>query len=159
LELVDQPAEYSLPPYLLRDVRDGSVSETLRAWGLEVAGSVRTAPISRARGDNQAQLAAAPVGSSRAGADNRARSADDSLGVSAMRWSTATVPEQEMLAKPPENVGYARLTCGQPSSRPPFAQLNPKREDLANRSVTCMNVLPEGSRAPVPTVGAAAVGS
>ena len=29
----------------------------------------------------------------------------------------------------PENVGEARLTCGQPSSQTPFAQANPKRED------------------------------
>ena len=29
----------------------------------------------------------------------------------------------------PENVGEARLTCGQSSSQTPFAQVNPKRED------------------------------
>ena len=33
---------------------------------------------------------------------------------------------------PPENVGYARLTRGQPSSQNPFAQLSPKREDLTS---------------------------
>jgi hypothetical protein len=31
----------------------------------------------------------------------------------------------------PENVSEARLTCGQPSSQTPFAQVNPKREDLS----------------------------
>jgi hypothetical protein len=30
----------------------------------------------------------------------------------------------------PENVGEARLTCGQPSSQTSFAQVSPKREDL-----------------------------
>jgi len=29
----------------------------------------------------------------------------------------------------PENVGEARLTCGQPSRQTPFAQVSPKRED------------------------------
>jgi hypothetical protein len=33
----------------------------------------------------------------------------------------------------PENVGEARLTCGQPSSQTPFAQANPKREDHTER--------------------------
>jgi hypothetical protein len=32
----------------------------------------------------------------------------------------------------PENVGEARLTCGQPSSQTPFAQVSPKREDLTS---------------------------
>jgi hypothetical protein len=46
----------------------------------------------------------------------------------------AAPPEPEPSA--PENVGEARLTCGQPSSQTPFAQVSPKREDLArhNRS-------------------------
>src|SRR5438876_9675886 len=35
-------------------------------------------------------------------------------------------PEQ----KSPDNVGSARLTCGQPPSRRPSAQVSPKREDL-----------------------------
>ena len=30
----------------------------------------------------------------------------------------------------PENVGTARLTCGQPASQTPFPQASPKREDL-----------------------------
>jgi hypothetical protein len=30
----------------------------------------------------------------------------------------------------PQNVGRARLTRGQPSTQPPYAQLSPKREDL-----------------------------
>jgi hypothetical protein len=34
----------------------------------------------------------------------------------------------------PENVGEARLTCGQPSSQAPFAQVSPKREDLTRWS-------------------------
>jgi len=34
----------------------------------------------------------------------------------------------------PENVGEARLTCGQPSSQTPFAQANPKREDHSQLS-------------------------
>ena len=35
----------------------------------------------------------------------------------------------------PENVGEARLTCGQPSSQTSFAQVSPKREDLAVQGV------------------------
>jgi len=31
-------------------------------------------------------------------------------------------------------VGCARLTCEQPSTQVPFAQLRPKREDLAKTS-------------------------
>jgi hypothetical protein len=31
--------------------------------------------------------------------------------------------------QPPENVGCARLTCGQPSSRSTSNQVSPKRED------------------------------
>jgi len=31
---------------------------------------------------------------------------------------------------PPENVGEARLTCGQPLQPTPFAQVSRKREDL-----------------------------
>jgi len=37
-------------------------------------------------------------------------------------------PEPER--QPPDRVDGDRLTCGQPSSQAPFAQLNPKREDL-----------------------------
>ena len=33
--------------------------------------------------------------------------------------------------RPPDSVGSARLTCGQPSSQTPFAQLRPKREDVS----------------------------
>jgi hypothetical protein len=32
----------------------------------------------------------------------------------------------------PENVGQARLTCGQPPSRAPFTQVSPKREDVSS---------------------------
>ncbi len=39
--------------------------------------------------------------------------------------STPAEPEPHT----PENVGEARLTCGQPSSHTPFAQASPKRED------------------------------
>jgi hypothetical protein len=39
--------------------------------------------------------------------------------------STPAEPEPHT----PENVGEARLTCGQPSSQTPFAQASPKRED------------------------------
>ena len=42
--------------------------------------------------------------------------------------STPAEPEPHT----PENVGEARLTCGQPSSQTPFAQASPKREDHAN---------------------------
>ena len=46
---------------------------------------------------------------------------------------TGTTREPSTPAEPepaaPENVGEARLTCGQPSSQTPFAQVNPKRED------------------------------
>ena len=42
--------------------------------------------------------------------------------------STPAEPEPHT----PENVGEARLTCGQPSSQTPFAQASPKREDLAH---------------------------
>jgi hypothetical protein len=41
-------------------------------------------------------------------------------------------PEPEH--KPPDNVGSARLTCGQPPSRRPSAQVSPKRENLSRRS-------------------------
>jgi hypothetical protein len=40
----------------------------------------------------------------------------------------------------PENVGEARLTCGQPSSQTPFAQVNPKREDHSDRWPNSKNV-------------------
>ena len=47
---------------------------------------------------------------------------------------TGTAHESSTPAEPeppaPENVGEARLTCGQPSGQTPFAQVNPKREDL-----------------------------
>ena len=39
-------------------------------------------------------------------------------------------PEPE--TRPPESVGYARLTCEQPSAQVPFAQLRPRREDLTS---------------------------
>jgi hypothetical protein len=32
--------------------------------------------------------------------------------------------------QPPDRVGSARLTCGQPSDQPASAQVSPKREDL-----------------------------
>jgi hypothetical protein len=44
--------------------------------------------------------------------------------------STPAEPEPHT----PENVGEARLTCGQPSSQTPFTQVNPKREDHSHRS-------------------------
>ena len=49
----------------------------------------------------------------------------------------ASQPEPER--QPPDRVGKARLTCGQPSTPPPFAQLSLKREDLTRRSsrLTC----------------------
>jgi hypothetical protein len=37
-------------------------------------------------------------------------------------------------ARPQKNVGRSRLTCGQPSSQTPYAQVTPKREDLTLRS-------------------------
>jgi len=40
-------------------------------------------------------------------------------------------PEPEH--KPPDNVGSARLTCGQPASQTPSAQVSPKREDLTSQ--------------------------
>ena len=48
---------------------------------------------------------------------------------------------------PPENVGSARLTCGQPSAHGPFAQVRPKRENLSilqqvNRSVLIRPAIP-----------------
>src|SRR5258708_6124494 len=46
---------------------------------------------------------------------------------------SAAVTPAEPEPHPPENVGYARLTCGQPSSQTCFAQVNPKREDLTDR--------------------------
>ena len=46
---------------------------------------------------------------------------------------TGSTREPSMPAEPepsaPENVGEARLTCGQSSSQTPFAQVSPKRED------------------------------
>ena len=38
-------------------------------------------------------------------------------------------PEPE--TRGPENVGEARLTCGQPPSQTLFAQVRPKREDVS----------------------------
>jgi hypothetical protein len=47
-----------------------------------------------------------------------------------------STPGQQSRPEPethgPENVGQARLTCGQPSSQTPFAQVSPKREDHAD---------------------------
>jgi len=43
--------------------------------------------------------------------------------------AAATPAEPE--PHPPENVGETRLTCGQPTSRPLFPQVSPKREDLS----------------------------
>ena len=43
-------------------------------------------------------------------------------------------PEPE--ARGPENVGEARLTCGQPPSQTPFAHVSPKREDVTSWSET-----------------------
>jgi hypothetical protein len=40
-------------------------------------------------------------------------------------------PEQQ----PPDNVGSARLTCGQPLHQSASAQVNPKREDLTRENV------------------------
>jgi hypothetical protein len=42
--------------------------------------------------------------------------------------------------RPPQNAGSTRLTCGQPSTQPSYAQVSPKREDL-----TSSEVLSEGS--------------
>ncbi len=44
--------------------------------------------------------------------------------------SPASPPEPEQ--QPPDSVGNARLTCGQPSSQTPFPQVSPKREDLTH---------------------------
>jgi hypothetical protein len=54
----------------------------------------------------------------------------------------------------PENVGEARLTCGQPSSQTPFAQVSPKREDLTRSDqailpFTCGNAI-SGHTWPLP---------
>jgi len=46
------------------------------------------------------------------------------------RTRTGQPPEPEPPA--PENVGKALLTCGQPSSQTPYAQVSPKREDLSS---------------------------
>jgi len=57
--------------------------------------------------------------------------------------STPAEPEPHT----PENVGEARLTCGQPSSQTPFAQASPKREDhtrfLQIRSRNSVGELPQ----------------
>jgi hypothetical protein len=37
---------------------------------------------------------------------------------------------------PPDSVGSARLTCGRPSTQPPYAQVSPKREDLSGEVFT-----------------------
>ena len=55
----------------------------------------------------------------------------------------AAEPERQ----PPDSVGSARLTCGQPPSQTPFAQVSPKREDLTEfMQVTDLSVtlLPVG---------------
>ena len=54
----------------------------------------------------------------------------------------STPPEPEPPA--PENVGETRLTCGQPSSQTPFAQVSSKREDhtsfgLVSGALTSVN--------------------
>ena len=57
----------------------------------------------------------------------------------------------------PENVGEARLTCGQPSSQTPFAQASPKREDLTQtrRSAPWLVVLTVCAGPPCLILGAA----
>ena len=60
----------------------------------------------------------------------------------------STPPEPELPA--PENVGETRLTCGQPSSQTPFAQVRSKREDHASGTevvspLTCDNAGREGT--------------
>src|SRR5215469_14304974 len=47
--------------------------------------------------------------------------------------AAATPAEPE--PHPPENVGETRLTRGQPTSRPLFPQVSPKREDLAAQRI------------------------
>ena len=37
-----------------------------------------------------------------------------------------------LTSEPPDSVGSARLTCGQPSTQPSYAQLRAKREDLSS---------------------------
>jgi hypothetical protein len=44
-------------------------------------------------------------------------------------------PEQQ----PPDNVGYARLTCGQHLSHPTFAQVSAKRENLTGDDLGFVN--------------------
>jgi hypothetical protein len=52
----------------------------------------------------------------------------------------AACPAPEPERRHPDNVGSARLTCGQPASRSPSAQVSPKREvlsaDLQARSLS-----------------------
>jgi len=60
----------------------------------------------------------------------------EALGAAAFeadpRWKRQPKrPTAEPEPHPPDSVGGARLTCGQPASRPPFAQVSPKREDLS----------------------------
>jgi uncharacterized protein DUF6788 len=60
----------------------------------------------------------------------------EALGAAALdadpRWERrASRPATEPEPNPPDNVGSARLTCGQPSIQPSYAQVSPKREDLS----------------------------
>jgi hypothetical protein len=60
----------------------------------------------------------------------------EALGAAAFdadpRWERrASRRPAEPEPKSPDNVGSARLTCGQPSSQPLFPQVIPKREDLS----------------------------
>jgi hypothetical protein len=63
----------------------------------------------------------------------------EALGTAAFeadpRWhqrgrTSPAAPEPER--KPPDSVGSACLTCGQPASHPTFAQVSAKREDLSH---------------------------
>ena len=54
---------------------------------------------------------------------------------SGTRPRRATEPERP----PPDRVAGARLTCGQPASNAPFAQVSPKREDLT-RTFTLLDL-------------------
>jgi uncharacterized protein DUF6788 len=53
---------------------------------------------------------------------------------------TQQSPEPE--TRNPENVGEARLTCGQPSSRTPSSQVSPKREDVSGISAGQRRISP-----------------
>ena len=61
----------------------------------------------------------------------------EALGAAAFdadpRWERqASARPAEPEPKPPHSVASARLTCGRPASQTPFAQVNPKREDLSS---------------------------